>query len=259
MFRTSRAAVRGHGDDIERTWWLLHRHAGGATKGVVGFSRLQSGAETTLHRHPNAEEALMVLDGEGVALTLAGEEPLARGSVLFAPRGAWHGARAGAAPMLFLIVYGGVAAPDEAEREAIDGSTAGDAPPAVVSRAGNARFQTLHSPERGFLNMQSVLRVAEDIGRSECIVLGESNFDGAASAHELHRHPAAEEFQLVLEGEGFHVGEGGVETRIGPGEMTLLRAGEWHGFRGGGNSVTRTVFGFLGAPGLKQAGYELPT
>jgi mannose-6-phosphate isomerase-like protein (cupin superfamily) len=42
---------------------------------------------------------------------------------------------------------------------------------------------------------------------------------------------------------------------MGVGDLVLVPAGEWHGFRTDG--VTTAVYGYLGAGSLQQAGYEL--
>ena len=257
MFKTSQGGVPAFGED-RGARWVLHRSAGGATKGAVGFGWLRPGAEEIVHCHPNAEQAIMVLEGQGVALTPGGQQPLVPGSVLFAPRRAWHGARAGAQTMLMLLVYAGVSDPAEAGRKGVDGAVSGEGALAWASAPRDAGLQTLHVPAEGFVNMRAAVRVSSEVGGSHRMVLGESIFDGPGSVHNLHRHPSAEEFQVILDGEGFHIGEGGVETQVGPGEVMLMPAGEWHGFRGAGTAVTRTIFGFLGVPGVDQAGYELP-
>jgi quercetin dioxygenase-like cupin family protein len=82
-----------------------------------------------------------------------------------------------------------------------------------------------------------------------------SAFTGAGT-HELHRHPHADEFFLVLDGGGEHLTETG-PVRLVPGDLVHIPAGEWHGFRTAPGVTTRTVYGYLGAPGLAGAGYEL--
>ncbi|MEK8104582.1 cupin domain-containing protein [Micromonospora sp. M12] len=74
--------------------------------------------------------------------------------------------------------------------------------------------------------------------------------------HELHRHPHAEEFFMVLDGGGEHLTETGA-IRMGPGDVVLVAAGEWHGYRTDPGVTTTTVYGYLGAASLDEAGYEV--
>lgn len=74
--------------------------------------------------------------------------------------------------------------------------------------------------------------------------------------HELHRHPYAEEFFMVVEGGGEHLTATGA-LRLGPGDMVLVGAGEPHGYRTDPGVTTTTVYGYLGAASLDDAGYEV--
>jgi quercetin dioxygenase-like cupin family protein len=73
---------------------------------------------------------------------------------------------------------------------------------------------------------------------------------------EVHRHPRADEFVLVLDGRGVHVEPDG-EVAVAVGEAVLVDAGEWHGFRAADGSAVRVVFGYLGAGSLDEAGWEV--
>ncbi|MFY0579771.1 cupin domain-containing protein [Cystobacter fuscus] len=75
-------------------------------------------------------------------------------------------------------------------------------------------------------------------------------------SHQLHRHPHADEFFLVLQGGGEHLTKDG-PVRLNPGDLAYIPAGEWHGFQTDPGVTTRTVYGYLGAGSLAQAGYEL--
>jgi quercetin dioxygenase-like cupin family protein len=90
---------------------------------------------------------------------------------------------------------------------------------------------------------------------STALVVATSTFapDGR---HELHRHASAEEFFMVVEGGGEHLTESG-PVRLGPGDAVLIPAGEWHGYRTDPGVTTRTIYGYLGAASLDDAGYEV--
>ncbi|MFC5662189.1 cupin domain-containing protein [Kitasatospora misakiensis] len=79
---------------------------------------------------------------------------------------------------------------------------------------------------------------------------------GAGGGHELHRHPYADEFFLVLSGGGTHL-TATTEVRLLAGDLVFVPAGEWHGFRTGPAGPTTALYGYLGAPSLARAGYQV--
>ncbi|GAA2747709.1 cupin domain-containing protein [Kitasatospora cinereorecta] len=74
--------------------------------------------------------------------------------------------------------------------------------------------------------------------------------------HELHRHPAAGEFFLVLTGGGEHLTERG-PVRLAAGDLAYVPAGEWHGYRTDPDRTTTALYGYLGAGSLTAAGYQV--
>jgi quercetin dioxygenase-like cupin family protein len=58
---------------------------------VVGRTVMPPGARHERHRHPHADEFLVVLRGRGEIYTDHGREPAGAGDVVFTPRGHWHG------------------------------------------------------------------------------------------------------------------------------------------------------------------------
>ena len=106
----------------------------------------------------------------------------------------------------------------------------------------------------GFTDMRVRWLVSAASG-STALVVATSVFapDGH---HELHRHPYAEEFFMVVEGRGEHLTATGA-VRLGPGDMVLVAAGEPHGYRTDPGVTTTTVYGYLGAASLDDAGYEV--
>jgi quercetin dioxygenase-like cupin family protein len=259
MYKTSRTTVEPQGNDSQRAWWLLHGEAGPTTGGAVGIGRLGPGFENAMHRHPQGEEAILVLEGAGMMLTATAEVPATPGTMLFAPIGSWHGVRAGDGPMLLLMVYGGVAQASDAGRELADGPVTDDGPSAVVTQPDEAPPQPFHDPAMGFNHMHAAWRVDADYGGSQHLVVGQTTFAPGEGAHELHAHPAGDEFQIILEGEAVHVTPDGTELPLSPGDVTLMPAGELHGVRNHGSAPLLTAFGFLGVNSLDQAGYEMPS
>jgi quercetin dioxygenase-like cupin family protein len=81
----------------ERGWvemqvqFLLDERGAGSTQLVLGRTVLPPGARHERHRHPNADEFLLVMRGRGEIYTDEGEEAAAEGDVVFTPAGHWHG------------------------------------------------------------------------------------------------------------------------------------------------------------------------
>jgi quercetin dioxygenase-like cupin family protein len=71
--------------------FLIDAGAAGSPDLVVGRTVLPAGARHERHRHPNADEFLVVMSGSGEIYTNAGREPSCAGDVIYTPRGNWHG------------------------------------------------------------------------------------------------------------------------------------------------------------------------
>jgi quercetin dioxygenase-like cupin family protein len=74
-----------------RVQFLIDEPSAGSSELVVGRTVLPPGARHERHRHPNADEFLVVLRGRGEIYTDDGEEPAGEGDVVFTPAGHWHG------------------------------------------------------------------------------------------------------------------------------------------------------------------------
>jgi quercetin dioxygenase-like cupin family protein len=107
----------------------------------------------------------------------------------------------------------------------------------------------------GFVDMRVRWLLSTATVGSTDLVLATSTFTPEGH-HELHRHPHAEEFFVVIEGGGEHLTTSG-PVRLGPGDAVLVPPGEWHGYRTDPGVLTRTVYGYLGAGSLDDAGYEV--
>jgi quercetin dioxygenase-like cupin family protein len=258
MYKAAAVGALSPGGDPFRVTWLADRDRGGSRAGALAVVDFEPGAVHAQHRHPGGEQALVVLTGEGNFLTPAGDQPAPTGAVLHAPAGAWHGFRAGDAPVRLLSVLGGVtAAGDAGEESAGDGGGLGGPTPTVL-RGDEGETMELDDAALGFRQVRARWIVDSSLGGTAQIVVGRSEFAAAGGVHELHRHPDTAEFLMLLEGAGEHLNPDGTTTPVGPGEMTLIPAGEWHGFRNTGPVPVHSVFGYLGVNTFEDGGYELP-
>jgi quercetin dioxygenase-like cupin family protein len=71
--------------------FLIAEQNAGASDLVVGRTVLPPGARHERHLHPNCDEFLVVLSGEGEIYTNTGREASKAGDVIYTPRGNWHG------------------------------------------------------------------------------------------------------------------------------------------------------------------------
>jgi quercetin dioxygenase-like cupin family protein len=56
----------------------------------INITEYAPGTEHKLHRHPDQEEVIFVLEGEGVTRTDAGDQPIRAGSFVFVPANTDH-------------------------------------------------------------------------------------------------------------------------------------------------------------------------
>jgi quercetin dioxygenase-like cupin family protein len=71
--------------------FLIDERSAGSERLVVGRTVIPPGGRHDRHRHPNADEFLVVLRGRGEIYTDEGTEPAAEGDVVYTPCGHWHG------------------------------------------------------------------------------------------------------------------------------------------------------------------------
>lgn len=74
-----------------RVQFLIDQQHAGTTDFLLGWTVLPPGARHDRHRHHQADEFFVVLEGAGMVYTNEGKEPAASGDVVFTPRGHWHG------------------------------------------------------------------------------------------------------------------------------------------------------------------------
>lgn len=71
--------------------FLVDQAGAGSEHFLLGRTVLPPGARHDRHRHSNADEFFVVMEGHGEIYTDAGREPCSTGDVIFTPRGHWHG------------------------------------------------------------------------------------------------------------------------------------------------------------------------
>jgi quercetin dioxygenase-like cupin family protein len=71
--------------------FLVDKHRAGSENFLLGWTVLPPGARHDRHRHHDADEFFVVLQGSGMVYTDEGREPSSKGDVVFTPRGHWHG------------------------------------------------------------------------------------------------------------------------------------------------------------------------
>lgn len=82
---------RGDGWIDMQVQFLVDKHTAGSDDFLLGWTVLPPGARHDRHRHHDAEEFFVVLQGSGMIYTNDGKEPSSKGDVVFTPRGHWHG------------------------------------------------------------------------------------------------------------------------------------------------------------------------
>nr|AYM53470.1 hypothetical protein [Cystobacter sp.] len=233
--------------------WLVNRELIPEALGMLMIQELSGGSGLPVHALPGAESVTFLLSGKGDWVGDGTGWPLKAGEGVFNPPGtsrAFESGRDG--NTVLLVVYGGSNDPRDAEPHAVHGGAG------CGCRVSRTADQGSHSPlgeAGGFIDMGvHWLATTQTVG-TRSVVVATSTFTPGGS-HQLHRHPHADEFFLVLQGGGEHLTKDG-PVRLNPGDLAYIPAGEWHGFQTDPGVTTRTVYGYLGAGSLAQAGYEL--
>jgi len=111
------------------------------------------------------------------------------------------------------------------------------------------------SPKEGWINMQVQFLIDKKSANSDHLVLGWTVLPPGAR-HERHRHFHAEEFLLVIKGNGEIYTDEGNEP-AGDGDVVFTERGHWHGFDNTSSDEVILVWGWSGAGSLETAGYEV--
>jgi quercetin dioxygenase-like cupin family protein len=267
MFKASAATISEDptwsarpGFDRTSARWLVSRDVCQARGGLVGIIDIDAGSVMPRHRTLNADTALCAIDGRAVASRADGP-PLdfPRGSVIFVRAGEWHDVRADEIPVSLLVVYGGVTSARELEWEGADDAdpSAPTAEQLAVINVPDESSQSFHDPSQGYHHISATWLIDAESHGTNSLVLGQARFLAGKGLHELHRHPHAEEFVFMLQGEGTHLAED-ERVPLGVGDLMYIPAGEWHGLQAD-NATALIMFGYLGIGSLSDAGNERPS
>ena len=97
---------------------VINRDEAGARGMVLLSSEFPPGRIHLLHRHPNAEQIMYVLEGSCLALSEGGPVRLNEGDAVFIAQGEWHGVRNDTdRPAVTLVIYSGAGTLEEAGYE----------------------------------------------------------------------------------------------------------------------------------------------
>ena len=97
---------------------VINRGDTGARKIILLSSEFPPGKVHLLHRHPNAEQIMYVLEGSCLALSEGEPLRLNEGDAVFIAQGEWHGVRNDTnQPAATLVIYAGAGTLEEAGYE----------------------------------------------------------------------------------------------------------------------------------------------
>lgn len=257
MIRQTVTALTQPAARAPRTQWLVHPRLTPGARGLVAVEVLRERVASTAHRAPTPESATLLLTGKatwrGEVNTLLGP-----GEGVFNPPGTVRGlAPDSSEPTVLLTIYGGCTDVEGAPGMLIGRSDAHGCDRLVPSPADGCSTDRgdVLGAVGGFVDMGVRWLATTDTVGSRSLVVATSTFVPGGS-HGLHRHQHADEFFLLLSGAGEHLTQDG-PVRLATGDLAFIPAGEWHGFRTDPEITTRTVYGYLGAGSLAQAGYDL--
>ena len=97
---------------------VVNREDTGARGIILLNTEIPPGRVHLLHRHPNAEQIMYVVDGSCLALSEGEPVRLREGDAVFIPQGEWHGVRNDTdEPAVTLVIYAGAGTLEEAGYE----------------------------------------------------------------------------------------------------------------------------------------------
>ena len=114
-------------------------------------------------------------------------------------------------------------------------------------------------PEHGWHRMDVQWLITGETVGSRMTVVGRTTMPpGVRARHAMHRHPNAEEWEVVLQGIGIkHVGAESFLLRAG--ELAFVPRDVYHGLENASDTETLvTLWGYCGAASLAEAGYIIP-
>ncbi len=97
---------------------VINKDDAGARRIILLSSELPPGKVHLLHRHPNAEQIMYILEGSCLALSEGESVRLSEGDAVFIAQGEWHGVRNDTdRPAVTLVIYAGAGTLEEAGYE----------------------------------------------------------------------------------------------------------------------------------------------
>jgi len=78
--------------------------ASGSANFALGTQQVRAGGGIPVHRHPEKDEAIHVLEGSGILSLNDVTYPIEKGTTIFIPKHAWHGFTTPEQDLLFLWV-----------------------------------------------------------------------------------------------------------------------------------------------------------
>jgi quercetin dioxygenase-like cupin family protein len=111
--------------------------------------------------------------------------------------------------------------------------------------------------DAGWIDMHVQFLIDQQTAGSQQLVVGRTVLPPGAR-HDRHAHPHADEFLVVMSGNGMVYTDGGVEPSAS-GDVIFTPAGQFHGFNNTSDEDVLLIWGWSGAGSLDAAGYELPS
>ncbi|MDQ4004471.1 MAG: cupin domain-containing protein [Actinomycetota bacterium] len=98
---------------------VINKHDAGAQRMILLSSEIPPAKVHLLHRHPNAEQIMYVVEGSCLALSEGEPVRLKEGDAVFIAQGEWHGVRNDSSERsaLTLVIYSGAGTLEEAGYE----------------------------------------------------------------------------------------------------------------------------------------------
>jgi len=109
--------------------------------------------------------------------------------------------------------------------------------------------------EEGWVDMRVQFLIDKAKAGSERFLLGWTVLPPGAR-HDRHLHRDADEFFVVLQGQGQIYTDPGTEP-AGEGDVVFTPRGRWHGFDNTGQTDVVLVWGWSGCGSLEDSGYEV--
>ena len=109
--------------------------------------------------------------------------------------------------------------------------------------------------DEGWVGMHVQFLIDEQTAGSRQLLVGRTVLPPGAR-HERHSHPHADEFLVVMSGNGMVYTDDGEEPAAS-GDVILTPAGHFHGFNNTSEEDVLPIWGGSGTGSLDAAGYEL--